>query len=301
VNNIHQQPLPNWSAGGFDWLQIWKEMHYQERQQGDAATHPGMKLGDDYYESAADRFVRFIQEIPQPDRFMAWLSPHVQPGDVVLDIGAGSGRYLQILTSAGCSVIALEPSLAMLKHIQRDVDENSLASQVTIRHEFWPTQHLIPCDIAIAVQVLDAVQDVGPFLLAMQQSARKLCAIVLAIRHPSTPILHLWEAHYGSPRSIMPGAYECLNALAQLGITANLQMFPRAEQLTFASMSDAIAETCFRLRLPHDQQHIQLVTQLIEQHWIRLPDDRVRVPYLAPPGAIIWWDPMSNTLTPTLL
>jgi SAM-dependent methyltransferase len=282
---------PNWTAAGLDWIHIWRDMHDRERKQGDDFTHPDMHIGDDYYIDAAARFVRFVQHIPQPDGFMQWLLPMVSSGDTVLDIGAGSGRYLTTLASSGCHVIALEPSKTMISYIHQTVNEHQLHASVTVINDAWPSVHSITCDVAISVQVLDAVSDIEPFLRQMNASTKKVCVILLGVRHPTAPLHGLWKKYHGTTRLPIPGAYECQQALAQMGIMANIKMFPNPSFVRFPNLEDAIAEACFRLRLPNDAHHHAIISELIRTDCLIKDDGTVVVPHNVPPTEIIWWRP----------
>lgn len=287
----------NASPANLDWVQIWREMHDLERQQGDDFTHPDFHIGNDYYHTAASRFVRFTQQIQQPDDFMQWLLPKLTQGDTILDIGAGSGRYLTTLTEAECKIIALEPSQAMISFMQKEIENNKLYN-VTVVHDYWPSSNIITCDVAICVQVIDAVRNIDTFIAAMNSATRKLCVILLGVRHPTTPLLPLWHKFHGTPRLPIPGAYECINVLAQMGIMSNLTVFSIPQTfISFPNYDDAVAETCFRLRIPHDSKHMALISDLILAHCIMHEDGRVIVPYDAPPTAVIWWNPMKNVLS----
>lgn len=275
---------------GIDWLALWRDMYERERDQGEAATHPDMHRSADQYATAAARFARNVKRVPQPDAFMRWLLPQLAHGDTVLDIGAGSGRYLPPLVAAGCQVIALERSPAMVEQMQHVVTEQQL-SGVTIVPEYFPPPMPVACDVAIAVHVLYAIADIAPFVQAMQASARKLCVLMLGVRHPTTPVLPLWQAYHGTVRLPLPGAYECFNALVQLGICANVSMLPPPNPISYASMDEAVAETCFRLRLPYDEYHQQHIAALIRTHWHIRADGEVVVPNAPPPHAVLWWRP----------
>ena len=277
-------------TAGIDWLALWRDMYTRERDQGEAATHPDMQRSADHYATAAARFARNVKRVPQPDAFMRWLLPHLSHGDTVIDIGAGSGRYLPPLVAAGCNVVALERSPAMVEQMQHVVTAQQL-SGVTIVPEYWPTPQPMTCDVALAVHVLYALPDIEPFIRAMHQSARKLCVLVLGVRHPTTPVLPLWQVYHGSPRLPLPGAFECLNALAQIGIIANVTVLPAPLPISYASLDEAVAETCFRLRLPYDASHQQRIATLIEQHWQIRATGEVVVPLAPPPNLAIWWCP----------
>jgi 2-polyprenyl-3-methyl-5-hydroxy-6-metoxy-1,4-benzoquinol methylase len=283
--------LPNWSAAGLDWIHIWRDMHDRERKQGNDFTHPDMRIGDDYYVDAGARFANFVTRFPQPDGFMKWLLPMLNSGDTILDIGAGSGRYLTTLVASGCHVIALEPSKTMISYMNQTIHENKLGNSVTVIHDKWPSVQSITCDVAISVQVLDAVRDIEPFLHHMNSSTKKLCVILLGVPHPTTPLHELWQKYHGTTRLPIPSAYECQQVLAQMGIMANVHIFPRPSFVSFPNLDDAVAESCFRLRLPDDANHRAIISEIILADWIIQNDGTVVIPHSAPHTAIIWWNP----------
>lgn len=277
-----------WRPGEHDWVQIWREMYDRERDQGESGTHPDMQRSADQYATAAARYARNVKRVPQPDAFMRWLLPQLNVGATVLDIGAGSGRYVAPLANAGMHVKALEQSPAMREQISIVVQEQQL-SQVEIVAESWPTANMVMCDVAMAVHVLYAVRDIAPFVHAMHSSARSMCVILLGVRHPTTPVLPLWQAYHGNERLPLPGAFECLGALAQLGIAANVHILPPPAPISYASLDEAATEMCYRLRLPYGEPYQQRVADLIARDWIAADDGSVTSPHTPPPLAAIWW------------
>lgn len=277
-----------WRVGDLDWLQLWRDMYDRERAQGEAATHPEMARSADQYATAAARYARNVKRTQQPDAFMRWLLPYLQSGDSVLDIGAGSGRYVAPLAHAGIHVKALEQSPSMREQINIVVQEQQLA-HVEVLAESWPTAQLVSCDVAIAAHVLYAVGDIAPFVQAMHRAARKMCVILLGVRHPTTPVLPLWRAYHGYERLPLPGAFECVGALAQLGIAANVHMLAAPTPISYASVDEAATEMCYRLRLPYGAPYQQQLSVLIQRDWDVADDGSVTVPFLPPPHAVIWW------------
>lgn len=277
-----------WRPGEQDWLQIWRDMYDRERDQGESATHPDMQRSADQYATAAARYARNVKRVPQPDAFMQWLLPQLDVAATVLDIGAGSGRYVAPLANAGMHVKALEQSPAMRKQIGIVVQEQQL-SHVEIIADSWPTANPVTCDVSTAVHVLYAVRDIAPFVQAMHASARTMCVILLGVRHPTTPVLPLWQAYHGYERLPLPGAFECLGALAQLGIAAHVHMLPPPAPISYASLDEAATEMCYRLRLPYGEPYQRQLAELIARDWITGADGSVTSPHTPPPHAAIWW------------
>ncbi len=281
----------SWSPGQLDWVQIWRDMYDRERDQGEAATHPDMQRTSDQYAFIAARYAANVKRTPQPDAFMRWLLPMVRSGMRVLDIGAGSGRYVAPLVAAGCRVVALEHSAAMRAQI--DVGRAGLPSaDVTIVSGTWPETTVPDCEIVFASHVLYAVREIAPFIRAMDTHASERCVLLLAARHPTTPVLPLWQEFHGVPRYPLPAAYECIAALAQMGIGADVTVLPPAAAMTYPSVADAVDDVCYRLRLPWDNEHRHRVELLIRTHWVLNADGGVMVPVAVPPNVVISWQPL---------
>src|SRR5262249_5656896 len=79
-------------VGGYDWLAIWRQMYDAERVQT-AVMAPGQEQASDHWANQAARFARATGRAPQPDHFLRFVLPYLQPSDTVLDIGAGAGRH----------------------------------------------------------------------------------------------------------------------------------------------------------------------------------------------------------------
>lgn len=275
-------------AGGQDWLAIWGAMYDAERQQAERAIAPGFERAADHWAPHAQRFAAVARRVPQPDSFMRFLLPHLRPDDTLLDIGAGTGRYVPLLARGAARVLAVEPSASMRERIAQRVEEERLAN-VDLIGAAWPLPEAPVCDLAIAAHVLYGVREIGPFLLQMRAAARRACFLLLGVRQPSFYISPFWERLYGQPRLPLPAALECLNVLFQLGIPANLTLIPSNSQSVFADEQEALEGLRLRLYLapgPASEAALRpLIDELLER------DEQGR---LAPRGqpshsAVIWW------------
>ncbi len=291
VMSATQYPVTQTSiaAGEYDWLATWRDMYDCERAQAEQFPPPAPEIRNDCWAGQASRFAAAAQRGQQPDGFMRFLLPRLRPTDRVLDIGAGSGRYEPTLAAAVAEVHALEPSAAMREHLAQGVAEAGLAN-VRVHNTSWPAEGMLPCDVAIAAHVLYAVREVGPFLRAMYTSARRAGFVLLSFRHPSSFVGPFWERLRGEARLPLPGALECLNALYQLGIPAQLARIPMLNRFSYANEDEALADLRWRLRLPADAATDQVLAAAIGDLL-----DRDNNGHLAPRqqpshAAVLWWE-----------
>jgi SAM-dependent methyltransferase len=276
---------PTLHVGGYNWLDVWRRMYDMERHQGEAATHPEFQIGPDFWAGQAGRFASAAGQSVQPDGFMRFLAPRLQEADTLLDIGAGTGRYLPFLSQEVRQVLALEPSPAMRQHL---VAQTGSAAKVIAAS--WPLDDPPQCDVAIAAHVLYGVRDIGPFLTQMYASARRAGYLLLALKHPTSYISDFWERLHGEPRLPLPGALECLNALYQLGIPAQLALVPIDSRISFTDQHAALSEIRWRLRLPPDEQRDAMLLTMIDELLEKGVDQRLRPSGLPDQAAVIWWE-----------
>lgn len=214
----------------------------------------------DPWEKRAKRFARLADEGRQEWLFDV-LGPLLRSGDRVLEIGAGTGRHVPELARRTQWVHAFEPSAAMRAELEAAVAAARL-SNVQVSPEAWPpATGVVRADVAFSCHVLYGVEDAAAFLVAMTESARRLCALVLAPRPPMTALADLELAIRAEARPRAPGALEAFALLWQLGLPANLQLLPGSGRaLRFRSDGDDLLELCHRLGLgdgPEDQARVR--------------------------------------------
>ncbi len=279
--------MNEYRAGGHDWLAIWRDMFDAERAQGDAATPPDWVVGDDFWQTHAARLDAQARAAQMPDPFAEWLLPRLRPDDTVLDVGAGSGRYVPVLAAAVGTVLALEPSAAMQHFLRTRIAEVDRAN-VQVVADGWPAAQPISADVVISAHVVYAVRDVGPFLLAMDAAATRLCCLALYVEHPSLFVTPFWELEHGVLRLPLPAALECFAAATQLGLPAQFALLPAADTGGYADEDSALEDIRFRLRVtPDAARDTRLRTQL--RAVARQVEGRLIVRPRAP-VAVIWWE-----------
>lgn len=284
-------------AGNQDWLAIWRAMYDAERAQGEAATDPAFGRYADTWALRARQFAVSSRRQPQPDAFMTMLTPLLRPSDRVIDVGAGTGRYLPYLAAQVAEVIAVEPSAAMRAELARTLAEAGVEN-VRVLDEGWPLARPLGADVVISAHVVYGVREIGPFLTAMDGAARRLCALFLGLKHPSAVLSPFWERVHGEARHPLPAAIEALAACHQLGIPARLDLVPAPPSFTFPSADEALEELRVRLRVTPEPGRDARLLAAIDELLAPAPGGGVAPRERQRHSAIVWWEPETEAPAP---
>ncbi len=193
--------------------------------------------GPDFYAPVASAFKADPHRTDEPA--LDLLRSLVQPGETVLDIGAGGGRYALPLALVAKEVIALDPSEAMLAILREGMEEQAIAN-VTIIQDRWPSPNAPTADIALICHVGYDIEDIGPFLDAMEAHARRLCVAVMLQRQPSTLFDKFWPEVHGVERESLPALPEFIALQLARGKTFEVHLAGRRPP-HYASMESLLA------------------------------------------------------------
>jgi SAM-dependent methyltransferase len=229
----------------------------------------------------------------QPDAFMTMLTPLLRPTDRVIDVGAGTGRYLPYLAAQVAEVIAVEPSEAMRAELERTL-RAARVENVQLLAEGWPLARPLAADVVISAHVVYGVREIGPFLEAMNGAARRLCALYLGLKHPSAALAPFWERIHSQRRLPLPGALECVAACHQLGLPARLELIAPGRVFAFPSAEEALDELRIRLRLTPDPARDAALLAAIVELLAPTPDGGLAPRERPRHAGVVWWEPETN-------
>jgi molybdenum cofactor cytidylyltransferase len=149
----------------------------------------------------------------------------VRSGDTWLDVGAGAGRFALPLATAldpsGGSVVALDASRSMLEGL-REIAEDYAIENVRVVEARWPPEDggaatAFGADVALIAHVGYDVEDIGAFLRALEDAARRLCVAVLMERVPASAADPFWPPVHGEERFALPALREVIEILEARG------------------------------------------------------------------------------------
>lgn len=154
----------------------------------------------------------------------------VRPTDSVLDIGAGGGRYALPLALHTREVIAIEPSEGMRRVLGEGMAEHGVTN-IEVRDVRWPEgANGLTGDVALVAHLGYDVENIGPFLDAMERAARRLCVAILLSQPPPTEADRLWPAVHAIERAALPSLPEFLVLLLARGRLFEVQLVERPPQ-----------------------------------------------------------------------
>jgi predicted TPR repeat methyltransferase len=159
------------------------------------------RLFDSHYEgeTAFERRFNSVFRKPMFDRFVYTLEGIGEAkGKRVLDIGCGSGRYAVEIAKVGGQVTGIELSPEMLRMAAERVKAAGVNDKVElIEADFvaWADQQTgRPFDVAVAMGVLDYVEDAPAFIARMGKVARTAMA---SFPKPTLVRMPLRKLRYG--------------------------------------------------------------------------------------------------------
>ena len=216
-------PLDALSPSGLEALRAWGRRVRANREQAERVRE-GTGAADFYAAVASDFRADPRRE---GDPALEVLRTLVRPGETWLDIGAGGGRYALPLARIAGKVIAVEPSPGMQDVLRAGMAENGICN-IDVVAARWPMEAAAPAaDVALIAHVGYDIEEIGPFLDAMEAAARRLCAAVLVTPSPPHPAEPFWPPIHGEARVPLPALTEFLVLLLARGRLFELRLAER--------------------------------------------------------------------------
>jgi SAM-dependent methyltransferase len=175
-----------------------------------------------------------------------------KPGSV-LDVGAGAGAACLPLVARATEVSAVDSDQELLSVL---VDSaNRLGKPAFPICGRWPdiADEVAPADVVTCHHVLYNIPDLGPFVAALTDHARRRVVVEMTARHPLTSLNPLWERFHGFARPQVPTADDALAVLEALGLAPRHETWCHSGGLDHESFEDLVEVTRRRLCLGPDR------------------------------------------------
>jgi SAM-dependent methyltransferase len=205
-----------------DALQAWARRVRANREQAERVRE-GVPSRD-FYAPVAPHFRADPRRTDEPA--LDVLRSLVVSGETWLDIGAGGGRYALPLALLAGDVIAVDPSEGMRGVLEASMADHGIRN-VRVVPSRWPMACAPAADVALMANIGHDIEDIGPFLDAMEASARRLCVAVMVDPAPPHLAEPFWPAIHGEARVPLPALSEFLALLLARGRLFELRLLGR--------------------------------------------------------------------------
>jgi SAM-dependent methyltransferase len=230
-----------------DALAEWARRVRENRRQVDRVRE--VDDGPDFYGPVAARFV--ADPYRRDDPTLEVLRGLIVPGERWLDVGAGGGRYALPIALIAKEVVALDVSPGMLGVLRDAAAKHGIGNVRTVQAR-WPmggesggngsqeseapAEHrLAPdspiddlggFDAALIAHVGYDVEEIGPFLDALEAVATR-CVAILMEKPPASDADALWPEVHGESRATLPSLPEFLTLQLARGRLCEVRLVAR--------------------------------------------------------------------------
>ena len=195
----------------------------------------------------------------------------------ILDIGCGGGIAAFAMGSKASLVIGVDHQSEMLEMFTQNAKQRNVDSRI---HEgYWPeiASEVEVADVAVAHHVVYNIQDIVPFIEAMNSHARNRVVIEMPQHHPLSNLSEAWRHFWNLDRPVNPTPQDFMDVLSELEINAHMQLW-NGQMRQERNLDDAVRFTRIRLCLPESRE--PEVRDFLVNH--SASETR--------PLATIWWD-----------
>ena len=165
----------------------------------------------------------------------------------ILDVGAGAGAASLPLTSAG-TLIAVDENPDLLAELEIRAARRQLKSMAIVGR--WPdvADRVPSADVVVCSHVLYNVPDLGPFVTALHEHARRRVVVEITARHPLSGLNPLWRRFHGIDRPERPTWEDAASGIRTLGIDPQVEVYRRSAATASMSSFEALVRMT-RIRL----------------------------------------------------
>jgi len=209
-------------------------------------------------------------------------------GGSVLDVGVGGGAASLPLAPPAVRIVGVDASEELLASFLDAAAARGVRAETVLGS--WPdvAERVGPADVVVCAHVLYNVQDLAPFVRALDEHARRRVVIEITERHPLAWMSDLWRRFHGLERPDRPTADDAQAALRELGLEVRREDERRRPRSSgFERREDAVALVRRRLCLTEDRDAeltLALGDRLAERDglWSAGPTEQTVV--------TLWWD-----------
>lgn len=269
-------------------LARWQEILTARARQMDEAYARLGRSSADFWDRRARNYHRSSQRVQSDNPLLLRMSEVLTPESEVLDVGAGTGRYVLALAPLVKHVYAVEPNASMLSYLQADARARGITNISSIASIWQEADPTLRADVSLCSHVLYPILDLGRFLTKLHAATRHTCFLFMRATSFDEISDPLWRHFHGEARCLPPGYIHALDVLYEMGIYANVEIVSTTQSMRFSSLEEAVAEMREQLILPENPQVEKELRGLLAS-WLVAQEGMLIFPLPQMPNAIISW------------
>jgi len=194
----------------------WRAMIRAHQAQSQRLRDPEWHAGIDYAPLSVDSF-RADRERADDARVLEVLRSLTRRDDVIVDVGAGAGRFA--IPLAGCvrEVVAVEPSAAMRTTLESDIQRAGVTN-VRVVPLRWEQVSDLHGDLVFAAHVLYPLTEIEQFVRHLDAAAERWAAMLVFEAPPLSWLFPFWPAVHGETRLPPPHLPQLIEVVTELGL-----------------------------------------------------------------------------------
>ena len=273
--------------GETDWIRLWRELVERFKEEP-AQGEKGMMAR--WGKRARSRgYTEEQRKRDRDDPLMQFVLGRLQPGDTVLDIGAGIGRWSIPMAMVCKRITALDALPGMLDIIRENADADGVDNIETALGD-WATVDLEPHDYTLSSHAAYVSPDIVAYARKMERLSRKACYMVMRVPRHDGVVGELFRRIHGSWHD-SPNFIVGYNALLQAGINAHVVMEESGRRWHNDTLEDALDRAKRHMHL-HSDEHDGMILDTLKER-LALRDGEYWWPDWMR-SALIWWHPNSD-------
>ena len=169
----------------------------------------------------------------------------------VLDVGAGRGRASLPLAVVGHDLTAVEPDAGMADGFEEEAARLGVSARL-VRGRWPDVAGSVPkADVVMSANVVYDVAVIGPFVTALNDTARRGVVVEMTERHPRVITAPLFRAVHGVERPDGPSVDDLVAVIGEeLGVRPDVERWERSASMWFESWDEILAFYGRRVSLP---------------------------------------------------
>ena len=175
------------------------------------------------------------------------------PGFAVLAVGSGAGAASLLLLDRAGSLTAVDQDEQLLRELAALAGARRATVDTVIGS--WPAvaDRVARADVVVCHHVLSNVPDLGPFIDALHEHARRRVVIEITALHPTARLNPLWKRFHELDRPTRPTWEDAVAAIRSIHSDVNAEPSQIAADGSAGTWDEHVAFTCRRLCLPRER------------------------------------------------